>query len=181
MDKITPDVMERFDRYLVSLDLKAHLLIVGGAVFQLMGKRHAATKDIDAIQQVKDDLRVAIADFAKKEDLSPSWINDRALHTVQDYLKYGWGVDGIEEVFTGMALTLSRPSIENLLLSKFCAIIDRQGAPQDLADIKSLGVSEAVFDQCAAFFIKKEKANGGDVLTAGALLAVTRKFVFEEP
>jgi hypothetical protein len=171
---ITQDVLNEFDRFLEKRGIRAELLIVGGTALQLMGLRTIATQDVDAISQINDTLRVAVREFATLHALPTDWINDRARITLLDYLMHGYGVDQVSPVFSGRALTLVCPSRENLILSKFCALVDR-GSPQDLADLQGL-VKEAISNEKLAelikYFLSREGATGGDTKKAEAALAV---------
>jgi len=177
---ITQVILVEFDRFLEKRGLKAKLLIVGGTVLQLMGLRTIATRDVDAISQVDDALRIAIRDFAAAHGLPNDWINDRARLTLLDYLKHGYGVDDVSPVFSGKALTLVRPSRENLVLSKLCALVDR-GSPQDLADLQALvtgEISREVFAELIRYFLRREAATGGDCERAEKALAVISSLLF---
>jgi hypothetical protein len=142
-----------------------------------MGKRDVATEDVDTISAISAAVRQASEEFAEQEGLRKTWFNDRA-RTVRDYLKHGYGVDSTEALFVGKALILKRPSLENLLISKLCAVVDRPGNEQDLADLRNLEIDRETFERCAAHFLRKERAGHGDEARAEELLDVAKSLIY---
>lgn len=54
------------------------VIIVGGAMLALRGLRDA-TRDVDSVSRLDDDLAAAIARVAERHGLAPRWLNDSAL------------------------------------------------------------------------------------------------------
>ncbi len=171
---ITVELLERFDKFLAERDFKISLLIVGGAVFKLTGKRDGNTADIDSISRIEEEAKSLIKEFAIIESIDERWINDRAGMAIYDYLMDGWAVDSVSVIFSGRYLTIYQPSIENLLLSKICALVDRRGAHQDLEDIRSLNVSEEMFDKCVKHFIRMERRNREDYKFSMKIISIAK-------
>ena len=97
---------------------------------------------------------------------------------VNDYLKFGYGKDGVQDLFLGRALKLRCPSPDNLLISKLCRIADSGPRLQDMEDVRRLALPAATFDSAVAHLLKKESANNGDVAKAKKVLAVLRKDLY---
>ena len=97
---------------------------------------------------------------------------------VNDYLKFGYGKDGVQDLFLGRALKLRCPSPDNLLISKLCRIADSGPRLQDMEDVRRLALPAATFDSAVAHLLKKESVNNGDVAKAKKVLAVLRKDLY---
>jgi hypothetical protein len=143
----------------------------------LLGARDAATEDVDFINQIPGPIRYASEEFAKQEGLKLAWFSDRA-RVVNDYLKFGYGKDGVQDLFLGKALKLRCPSPDNLLISKPCRIADSGPRLQDIEDVRRLALHAATFDSVVTHLLKKERANSGDVAKAKKALAVLRKDLY---
>ncbi len=54
------------------------VIIVGGALLAMHGL-HAATRDVDSVKRLDEELTAAIARAASRHGLAPRWLNDSAL------------------------------------------------------------------------------------------------------
>jgi hypothetical protein len=122
---------------------------------------------------------VASEEFATLEGLKKNWFNERA-RVVNNYLKFGYGEDGVMELYSGKALRLRSPSPENLLISKLCRVVDSGVRAQDVEDIVGLKLSAKDFDSAAEHFLRRERGNDGDVEKAKKIIAIIRKRVYGE-
>lgn len=174
---VTLEIYGRFDSFLLARDLTFDGLIVGGAVFTLIRARSAVTDDVDLIKPIPEAVKTASEEFAAQEGLKRDWFNERA-RVVNDYLKFGYGKDGVMELFAGKALRLLSPSRENLLISKLCRVVDSGVRAQDIQDIEGLKLSAQDFDSAARHFLIREGGNSGDVEKAKKLVATIRKRVY---
>ena len=53
------------------------VVVVGGSVLALHELREA-TRDVDCISRLDEQLRIAASEVARRHDLSPHWLNDNA-------------------------------------------------------------------------------------------------------
>ena len=56
---------------------RVEVVIVGGALLALHGLRDA-TRDVDTVRAIDDQLEAAVARVAERHDLAPKWLNDRS-------------------------------------------------------------------------------------------------------
>jgi hypothetical protein len=58
-------------------DLRHVIVMVGGALLSWYGLREA-TRDVDSVQRLDDELREAVRVVADRHGLAPAWVNDSA-------------------------------------------------------------------------------------------------------
>jgi hypothetical protein len=70
-------LLEEVANSLPRSDKPPTIIVVGGSLLAWHGLR-AATKDIDSVRRLEESLKAAVSEVAKRYDLAPNWINDRA-------------------------------------------------------------------------------------------------------
>ena len=123
-------LLHELDGELARAGIKADLLMVGGAVMTIVFKAREQTKDVDAIFEPEAPVRVAIAQIAKRENLSEDWLNDAA----KGFLSAAGQFD---PYLDGEALRVYVARADYLLAMKILAMRPEGEAP-DFDDIRFL-------------------------------------------
>lgn len=145
------ETIERFDAFLTKRGKKARLVIVGGAVFTLRGQRPEGTQDMDSITVIDEELKTLSVEFAQAEGVDTDWLN----HKVRASLDYIDTNSGLETIFAGRSLVLETVSRQELIISKMCAVCDRD-LQRDIDDLRALSIGGAEWDEIVRVFQNRE-------------------------
>lgn len=156
----TIDVMraiQALDKELSAIDEKYTLYTCGGAALILLGFSHRATEDIDVIQaEIDSTLAMAAAKVAKKLRYEEKWLNNE-VHDLGRRLEKGWK-SKTTILFKGEGLIVKTISRQDLINSKFHAVVNRQG--EDLPDVVFLNPSDEELRIAAEYATAQGEADG---------------------
>jgi len=132
-------------------DIKGEVSLFGGAVMVLSFNARIATKDVDAIFQPTQEVRVAAERIAERNGLNPDWLNDGVKGCVVDHAR--------NILFSMPNLNVFIPEADYLLAMKSLAARAGTEDENDVATlIKSLGLSspEEVFTIIENYYPKQQ-------------------------
>lgn len=166
------EALELLDVFLLKHGLHRDFIICGGASIILQGLSNRPTMDIDVVspqidQQLKS-ISIFVADIL---GLRHGWLNSNASVFVDDF-EPGWE-SRVEQIFVGQNLEVFTVSRQDLLLSKFCAELDRGF---DLEDIKSLAPTPQELSQIQTLLLKKQRWEDWEILQ---LVETIREILYE--
>lgn len=124
------------------------IIVVGGAYVAHRGVR-TTTTDVDALYEIDEELRSAVATVAVRHDLEADWLNDRA----RPWRPATFDLAGCEVALTHGGLTVLLPPVDVVVLMKI-AVGGR--TPNDALDLRALWPSSTFsspHDAVAAFYI----------------------------
>lgn len=131
--------IECLDTELASMGCNYTIYTCGGASLILLGFSSRATEDVDVIQtKIDAPLEAAAAIVARKFQYNKEWLNNQ-VHDLGRRLGKGWK-RRTSVLYTGEALCVRSISRQDLINSKFHALVNRQG--EDLPDVVFLNPSD---------------------------------------
>lgn len=92
------------------------VIIVGGALLAMHGLR-AATRDVDSVKRLDEELTAAIARVASRHGLAPRWLNDSAL----PFLPATFDEDACETILERQSLLVLGAPLDQVFLMKLNA------------------------------------------------------------
>lgn len=120
------------------------IVVVGGALLALHGLR-GATRDVDVVTPVDEDLGDAVRRVADRHGLAPKWLNDRA----RPYLPATFDARECETLLDHPALEVLGAPMDQVLLMKVFA--SRAADIDDIAVVWAHCSYETVEDAAHAF------------------------------
>jgi hypothetical protein len=128
-------IIEAFDRYLASLELRFEAVVIGGSALALLGLISRPTRDFDILAPpLPPEIAAAARAFAQQQrslgiELFDDWLNNGPLQ-VGPLLPSGWQ-QRVQPAFAGRAMLLTTLGRTDFLKTKLFALCDRG---TDLAD-----------------------------------------------
>ena len=104
------------------------VIVVGGSLLALRGMRDA-TRDVDSIRPLDDELRRATHVIAERHGLAANWLNDHAA----PWAPATMNIDDCEVVVERPGLRVLAAPLRDVFLMKL-----NRSSPQDLNDLRSL-------------------------------------------
>lgn len=104
------------------------VIVVGGSLLALRGMRDA-TRDVDSIRPLDDELRRATHVVAERHGLAANWLNDHA----SPWAPATMNIDDCEVVVERPGLRVLAAPLRDVFLMKL-----NRSSPQDLNDLRSL-------------------------------------------
>lgn len=143
--------LESLNTELIHLNSKGEICLYGGAVMCLVYDARPNTKDVDAVFQPVESIRIAIENVAQQYDLRSDWLNDAVK---------GYVVDHTQRVYLDLsALKVYVPEPDYLLAMKtLAARVDTSDRDDILFLIKVLKLKNAseVFDILEKYYPRKQ-------------------------
>ena len=142
------EAIEKFDMYLMELDLNFEAVIIGGAALNIMDIISRQTKDVDFLDpDIPEEIKKASINFGiNNPDLkldANNWMNNGPKALTRDLPKE-WRND-LQKIFEGRALRLWTLGRLNLLRTKLYAYADRE---IDYNDCMALNPTNEELDLC---------------------------------
>jgi hypothetical protein len=137
-------VLEAFDRWLSSHELRLDAIVIGGAALALMGVTDRQTRDVDVLNpELSNSVLTASKSFAvhlrsQGTFLQDDWLNNGPIQ-LAEMLPEGWR-NRVHSVFSGDSVRLFVLGRDDLLKTKLFALCDRG---TDLADCVALSPTAA--------------------------------------
>jgi len=97
-------------------DSQRTVIVAGGALLALHGLRDA-TRDVDSVRKLDEELEGAVATVADRHDLAPRWLNDSAAAFVPATFK----VEECEEILARPSLLVLGAPLDQVFLMKLFA------------------------------------------------------------
>lgn len=104
------------------------VVVVGGALLAWRGLR-AATRDVDSIRRIDDEMRVAVEHVAGRHGLAPRWLNDNAAA----FVPATFVEEDCDVLLDHPALLVLGAPLEQVFVMKLFA-----GRAADIADLETL-------------------------------------------
>jgi Nucleotidyltransferase of unknown function (DUF6036) len=121
-------LFDEFADELTKLGTSAHVVMVGGA-WMLWHSQRMSTRDVDSARTLDSNLESAVANVAKRHDLSDRWLNDSAAAFWPSNANY----EDCEVVYQHPSLEVRSPDPEVIFVMKLY-----RADPQDREDLVSL-------------------------------------------
>ncbi len=109
-------------------DEQRTIIVVGGSLLAWHGLREA-TRDVDSIRRLDQELRDAVHRVAVRHRLAHNWLNDHA----EAFAPFGFDVEACEVMLETRQLKVLGAPFRDVFLMKL-----RRGSPQDLIDMRVL-------------------------------------------